>query len=91
MDPAILRRRLGRDDAEGIWPENLKAVTAYLQVQSQWRIIGQADGTRFAVGLDYAGVKAGLKLAGVKVTKKLMADLQFIELGARAAMNGVDQ
>lgn len=79
---------LDRDEAEGIWPENLEAVLAYVEVCTQWRIIARADGSERAIGLDYAGVETGLKMAQVKVTASLWSDLQMIEIGARAAMNG---
>lgn len=77
------------DEGVGIWPENLPAVLAYLRVHTQWRVVGTAAGPLHAVGLDYPAVKIGLKLAGIKVTKDLWQDLQMVEIGARAAMNGV--
>ncbi len=44
-----------------------------------------------ATGLDYAGARAGLDLAGIAVTPALWADLQIIEHGAIAAMNEAQQ
>jgi len=44
-----------------------------------------------ATGLDYAGARAGLDLAGIAVTPALWADLQSIEHGAIAAMNEAQQ
>lgn len=79
---------LDRDEAEGIWPENVEAVVAYLTVCTQWRIIAQADGSKYAIGLDYPGVETGLKMAQIGTTATLWSDLQMIEIGARAAMNG---
>ncbi|MBW4708620.1 DUF1799 domain-containing protein [Roseobacter sp. YSTF-M11] len=78
---------LEREDA-GVWPENVDAVMAYLAVCTQWRIVARADGPMHAVGLDYAGVRDGLKLARIKPSPALWSDLQMIEIGARAAMNG---
>lgn len=40
------------------------------------------------IGLDYQGARASLDLAGIDVTPELWSDLQLIELGARAEMNG---
>lgn len=40
-----------------------------------------------AVGLDYAGARAGLGLAGIEMTPELWADVQEIERAAIAAMN----
>ena len=69
----------------------MSAVEAFLCVSTQWRLTGLADGKLFAGGLDYAAVKAGLKMAGIKATKRLLSELQMIELGARSAMNGSSQ
>lgn len=40
------------------------------------------------IGLDYAGVKAGLELAGVELTPSQWDDLRDIEAGAMDALNG---
>jgi hypothetical protein len=42
-------------------------------------------------GLDYAGARAGLDLAGIAMTPTLWADLRQIEHGAVAAMNEARQ
>jgi hypothetical protein len=42
-------------------------------------------------GLDYAGARAGLDLAGIAMTPALWADVQVIERGALAAMNEARQ
>jgi len=47
-----------------------------------------ADGTQRAIGLDYPAAKVGLEMAGIEVTPALWSDLQMVEIGARAAMNG---
>lgn len=40
-----------------------------------------------ATGLDYTGAEAGLRLAGITVTREIWADVQQIELSAvRAAL-----
>ncbi|MGD1880855.1 MAG: DUF1799 domain-containing protein [Paracoccaceae bacterium] len=75
------------DDHEGIWPDHVSVVEAFLSVATQWRMVGLADGRSMATGLDYGGVKAGLELAEIEVTPAFWADLQLIELGARRAMN----
>lgn len=38
-----------------------------------------------AVGLDYAGVRAGLEMAGIELDPAAWSDLQMIEAGALAA------
>lgn len=79
---------LERDEEDGLWPENVAAVEAYLVVSTQWRITGRADGGLHAVGLDYSGVSKGFEMAGIAVSPALWSDLQMVEIGARAAMNG---
>lgn len=75
------------DDAEGVWAENVAAVEAFLSVATQWRVaVGQTG--MVAVGLDYAGARAGLDLAGIALTPDLWSRVQAIELGAVAALNG---
>jgi hypothetical protein len=70
---------------EGIWPENVPAVVAFLAVQTQWRVAAGAARLHY-IGLDYAGVAAGLTAANINVTPELWADIRLIEMGARAAL-----
>ncbi len=57
---------------------------------TQFRAISGGMGI-VALGLDYAAARAGLELAGIEVTPALWADVQQIEAGAIAALNGVDE
>lgn len=77
-----------KEDDAAVWEENVPALLAYLEVSTQWRIVSLAEGGLHAVGLDYQGVKVGLELAGTEITPALWSDLQMVEIGARAAMNG---
>lgn len=85
---AIPPDMMGDTAREGVWPENVPAMEAYCAVATQWRVIALADGRKEAIGLDYPAVKVGLEMAGITVTPALWSDLQMIEIGARAAMNG---
>lgn len=76
-----------RDDHDGIWPCNLSALRAFLAVSTQWRAVERSEGQLRWIGLDYAGARAGLDLAGIAVTPDLWADVQTIETAARAALN----
>lgn len=76
------------DPNAGVWPENVAAVEAFLVCSSQWRMVDGMSGMR-VIGLDYAGVKAGLELAGIEVTPDLWSDIRLVEAGARTAMNEV--
>ncbi len=74
------------EDEIGTWPQNEPAVRAFLSVDSQIRFIAVGEGS-VAIGLDYAGARAGLRLAGLKVTPDLWSDVQVIEAAAVAALN----
>ena len=72
------------DDSDGIWPDNVPALTAFLRVQTQWCWGFPADGSAHRLGLDYGRVVAGLGSAGIEMTPDLFAELQVIEAGALA-------
>ena len=79
------------DDGEGVFELNVPAVTAFLQVGSQWRTA--IEPTQFGfrtrwVGLDYQAVLAALGALGVAVTPELFGDLQVMENAAVHALNG---
>jgi hypothetical protein len=76
----------GRDEGDGLWPDHLPALDAFLAIAGQWRL---APSGRF-LGLDYTAVRAGLDLAGIEVTPDLWSDVQIIEAGALAGLNGKD-
>ncbi|MGJ5203641.1 DUF1799 domain-containing protein [Bradyrhizobium sp. HKCCYLR20261] len=105
-----LRRALMADDAEataaqefdGLWPENVPVVEAFLAVASQWRVVPRSAGgmitpvgghiaptVPLVVGLDYAGVRAGLDAEGIAVTPTLWRGLRAMEAAACAAFNEV--
>lgn len=70
-----------------LWRCNVAAFEAFLTMTTQWNMIARADGPVIAVGLNYAGARAALDLAGITATPALWSDVQVIEQGARAAMN----
>ena len=82
------------DDAghTGVWPDNWPAVVAFLAVQTQWRAAivggGFSPARLFYVGLDYAGVRAGLAAEGIALTPAQWRDLRLMEAEARKVLNG---
>ena len=86
IDPALLNR--AAPDEDGIWPEHVAALEAFLSVRDQWRVAAGQNGVVF-LGLDYTAVRAGFDLAGITLTPAQWADVQMIEAGAVAAMNEV--
>lgn len=83
IDPDLLR---SPDDQDGVWPDNIEAVRAYLAICTQWcwKPMGMA-GAR-AVGLDHGSAQAGFALAGIEITPELWERVRMIERGALDAM-----
>jgi hypothetical protein len=65
-----------------IWPENWPAWQAFMAVQTQW-----ATSMAGLTGLDYARVRHGLRMAGIKPTKEMFENLRLIEGAALEALN----
>ena len=84
LDPALFQPD---EEAIGLWEAHAAALHAFLVVESQWNVVSLASGGMMWVGLDYAGVRAGLRGAGLKLSPEQWADLQLIETGALNALN----
>ena len=69
-----------------VWAENWDVTIAFLNSTTQWRVAEVMSGLRI-IGFDYAGVKAGLKLAGIKLKSDQWSDLQVMERAALQALN----
>ncbi|MDK3072771.1 DUF1799 domain-containing protein [Sedimentitalea sp. JM2-8] len=76
------------DTGGALWADHLPVFQAFAAVTSQWNVVAPPAGGMRAVGLDYAGVRAGLEMAGIVLSPDQWADLRLIEAGARDAMNG---
>ena len=69
-----------------VWAEHRKTVAAFLAICTQWRIaVGM--GGMIRLGFDYAGVRAGLKLAGIELKPREWCWLRIMEAAALAALN----
>tara|TARA_Y100000815_G_scaffold150439_1_gene136292 strand:- start:57 stop:236 length:180 start_codon:yes stop_codon:yes gene_type:complete len=55
-------------------------------VATQFHVAAGPMGGVIPLGLDYAGARAGLELAGIETTPALWADLRVVEAGALEAM-----
>lgn len=75
----------------GVWAENWRVVTAWLDVQTQWRLVALGGGTQLIhVGLDYAGVSAWIELfVPFRRRREVMAGLQLMERAALAALHEI--
>jgi hypothetical protein len=85
IDPALIQP----EEAIGLWEIHAAALHAFLVVESQWRVVSLAQGGLMWVGLDYSGVRAGLRGAGLKLTPDQWSEMQMIETGALNALNRV--
>lgn len=70
----------------GVWPEHWDVVQAFKCVTSQWRVAASMDGLLY-LGFDYAGVRAGLKAAKIKLDPDQWRSLQLMESAALKALN----
>ncbi|UWQ92982.1 DUF1799 domain-containing protein [Rhodobacteraceae bacterium M382] len=66
---------------------NLPALTAFLQVCTQWRSVVLPQGGVQWLGLDYSGARDGLALAGIDVDADLWDGVRIMEDAARQALN----
>jgi hypothetical protein len=78
------------DSELGIWPENWPIVSAFAGICGQWRVVGLSTmaGARLSyIGLDYAGVRAGLVCARIRITSELWDGIRIMEAAMRSELN----
>lgn len=73
------------DDEDAVWPENERAVLAFLEVGTQFRSVAHKNGIVQRIGLDYQAAEAGFRQAGVAMTPALWQDVRCIEAGVLKA------
>lgn len=82
------------DDVCEVWLQHWDIVQAFIAVDTQWRAVvgggGFAPSRMVFIGLDYAGVRAGLDAEGIEVTPDLWRGLRVMEAAACAALNEVN-
>lgn len=75
------------EDDFAVWPENWIALTAWLSIDTQWRVAGTMRQIVY-VGLDYTAVKAVLDAAGHG--PEVFADIRDMEAAALPLLNEAD-
>ncbi|MCF1744618.1 DUF1799 domain-containing protein [Paradevosia shaoguanensis] len=73
-----------------VWRVNEPAVRAFAFSATQWRttqLRTETGAKIYWIGLDYAGVRAGLDGLGVPITPDLWAGLMVMENEAQKALN----
>lgn len=81
--PPGLTDAIEHADTIELWPENVEPISVFMRLQSQWRV-----GPAGPLGLEYSCVESFLRLARVKRTPELFADIQAMETAALRAMRG---
>jgi hypothetical protein len=85
----------GRDEGFEVWPDNWAIVEAFLCISTQWRVAPRGGGmgpvTHYWLGLDYAGVAAGLAGSGIMADAELWCGLRIMEAAGRNALNGITE
>lgn len=71
------------DDRFAVWPENDRALQAFLICRRQWRV-GPMGGF---LGLYYPGVESLLRMNGIPIDAELITDLGVIEGAALEVFN----
>lgn len=81
--PAEMVEALAAESADlEVEPENWDVVMLFLRVQTQWRYSFGGP-----TGLDYTGVEAAMRLAGIQQSADLFDGLQVMEVAALREMN----
>lgn len=77
------------EEADGlpIWPENWTSLTAWLSIDTQWRVAGRASRLTW-IGLDYSAVKVVLDAEGHG--PEIFADIRMMEAEALPILNEAD-
>lgn len=71
-------------DNYDLWEDCADALDAFMVVQTQFDL----DAAGRPCRMDYAGVRAGLGMAGIVETPALFADLRVCEMAAVKALRG---
>ncbi|WP_299370420.1 DUF1799 domain-containing protein [uncultured Tateyamaria sp.] len=72
---------------DGLWPEHVAAVEAFLRISDLWRINPRPNAQTVFLGLDVVQAEAELRMAGIAVTPHLWDQIRIIEQGAKRGLN----
>lgn len=70
-----------------VWRCNWRSVTAFLSLETQWRVVSGPAGLAF-LGLDYTAARAAFCGRSRRAWQSLLADLQIMEREALPILNG---
>lgn len=75
--------------ADGLWPDHIEAMQAFLAVAGQWRCVAFPNGALLWSGLDYAAAAAAFALSGLNPSPSVWEQVRQIESGAIEELNRV--
>ena len=70
-----------------LWEDHAAAFEGFLAVSDQWRVASVGMAGAVYIGLDNAGARVGLEMAGISLTPDQWAALRVIASGAVAKLN----
>lgn len=79
--------RSGLDDYEGLFPDHVLPMKAFLAADTQWRYV-HAGMTILATGIDYGAAKTAWDALGITLTPVQFACFRKIENEALVLLNG---
>jgi hypothetical protein len=74
-------------DSFNVMRANWRAVTAFLALETQWRVVAGPAGLVWC-GLDYAAVAAAFRGRNRRAWQRLLAELKVMEAAALEVLNG---
>lgn len=83
---AVPEARIDAPEVFDVWRCNWRAVTAFLSLETQWRVVAGPSGLAF-LGLDYAAARAAFCGRSQTAWQKLLSDLQVMEREALPILN----
>lgn len=88
--PPRIRERIEREraaDVVTVWPEHVRALEVFSRCDTLWRVAPSGG----VVGLDYAGVEAVMRMAGIDSISclQLLDELRVMESEAMGIINQI--
>lgn len=89
MNVAVPESLVQKEEGFPVWPENWRAVRAFLRCETQWRAVAGFGFFRW-LGIDYAAARPVYERRNGRVDRALFEDIRVMERAALAAMAEVE-
>ncbi|MBD8890147.1 DUF1799 domain-containing protein [Roseibium litorale] len=84
---AVPEAEISHADCFEVWRCNWRAVSIFLLLETQWRVVSGPGGLAF-LGLDYSAAKAVVQGRSRRAWARLLSDLRILEAEALPILNG---